>query len=56
MKILEKIMQKGKITNKEMREIFRLSDEGVRKEITKLIKLGVVKKKGKGRSLHYILV
>jgi ATP-dependent DNA helicase RecG len=56
MKIVERIIAKGTITNREMREIFGLSDEGVRKEISKLIELRVVKRKGKGRSLHYILV
>jgi len=56
MKIVEKIIEKGKITNKEMRGIFGLSDEGVRKEISKLIKLDIVEKKGKGRALHYVLV
>ncbi len=56
MKIVERIIDKGQIANREMREIFGLSDEGVRKEITKLVKLGVVRKKGKGRSLNYVLV
>ena len=56
MKIVEKIIEKGAITNRGMREIFGLSDEGVRKEITKLIELRVVKRKGKGRSLCYVLV
>lgn len=56
MKIVERIIENGAITNREMREIFRLSDEGARKEISKLIKLGVVKRKSKGRSISYILV
>jgi predicted HTH transcriptional regulator len=56
MKVVERIIAKGTITNREMREIFGLSDEGVRKEISKLIELRVVKRKGKGRSLHYVLV
>jgi Fic family protein len=56
MKIVERIVEKGKITNREMRGILGLSDEGVRKEISKLMKLGVVTKKGKGRALHYVLV
>jgi Fic family protein len=56
MKIVEKIIEKGTITNREVREAFGLSDEGVRKEITKLIKLGVIKRKSKGRSIYYILV
>jgi Fic family protein len=56
MKIVERMIEKGHITNREMREIFGLSDEGVRKEIAKLLELRVVKRKGKGRSLHYVLV
>ena len=56
MKIVEKIIEKGTITNREVREAFGLSDEGVRKEITKLIKLDVIRRKSKGRSIYYILV
>jgi len=56
MKVVEKIVEKGSITNREVREITGLSDEGVRKEINKLIKLEVIAPKGKGRSLHYILI
>jgi predicted HTH transcriptional regulator len=56
MRIVERIIERGQITNREMRGIFGLSDEGARKEITKLIKLGVVERKSKGRSLHYGLV
>ncbi len=55
MKIVEKIIEKGKITNREMRQMFRISDEAVRKETIKLKKLGVLKGKGKGRSVYYIL-
>jgi predicted HTH transcriptional regulator len=56
MKIVEKIIEKGAITNREMREMFGLSDEGIRKEISKLVKLRVVKRKSKGRSISYVLV
>jgi len=55
MKIVERIVDKGRITNREIREMFRLSDEGVRKEITKLIQLRVIRKRGKGRSIYYAL-
>jgi len=55
MKIVEKIVEKGKITNREMREMLGLSDEAVRKEIAKLIKMGVVYSKGKGRAIYYVL-
>lgn len=55
MRIVEEIIEKGKITNREMRQIFNISDEAVRKEINKLIKLGVLKSEGKGRSAYYAL-
>jgi len=55
MRIVEFINQQGKITNRDMRQMFKLSDEGALKEINKLLKLGVIKSHGKGRSLFYIL-
>ncbi|ODS34362.1 MAG: filamentation induced by cAMP protein Fic [Candidatus Scalindua rubra] len=55
MRIVERIIEKGKITNREIREMFELSDEAVRKEIAKLTKMEVLKGKGKGRSVYYIL-
>ncbi len=55
-KIVEGIIEKGRITNRELREMFELSDEAVRKEISKLVEMGVLKSEGKGRSLHYVLI
>ena len=55
MRIVERIISKGSITNREARKILGLSDEGIRKEISKLINLEVLVKKGKGRSTHYVL-
>jgi Fic family protein len=55
MKIVERIVEKGKITNREIREMFELSDEAVRKEIAKLMKSGVLEGKGKGRAVYYVL-
>lgn len=55
-KIVERIIEKGRITNREIRKMFELSDEAVRKEISKLVEIGVLKSEGKGRSLHYVLV
>lgn len=55
MRIVEKIHTEGRITNRNVREMFRLSDEGALKEIRKLEKLGVIKSEGKGRSVIYIL-
>jgi len=56
MKIVERVNANGHITNKIIREMFKLSDEGALKEIHKLVKLGVVKAEGKGRSIRYVLV
>jgi len=55
MKILEFINQNGRITNRNLREMFKISDRAALKEITKLLDLKVIKADGKGRSLGYIL-
>jgi len=55
MRIIERIIDKGKITNREMRQMFEISDESVRKEIDRLVILGVLKSEGRGRSVYYIL-
>ena len=55
MKIVEYLTDKGRISNRELRVLFGISDEAARKEINKLVKLGVVRPNGRGRSLHYLL-
>lgn len=55
MKIVEFISVNGKVTNKDLQILFKISAQAVYKELSKLIKLKVIKPKGKGRSLHYIL-
>ena len=55
MKIVEWIIQNGKITNRDVRSMFKISDEGALKEIKKLLNLKVIKSQGKGRALHYVL-
>lgn len=54
-RIVEFINQNGKITNKDIRSIFRISPQAAHKEILKLVKLDVIKPVGKGRSLSYQL-
>ncbi len=46
---------KGKITNKEYRELTGLSDEGARIDLIELSKRNLIQPIGKGRSAHYIL-
>jgi len=55
MRIVEFINQNGKITNRDVREMFKLSNRGALDEINKLIELKVLKSTGKGRGLHYVL-
>jgi Fic family protein len=55
MSIVEFINQNGKITNKDVRAIFKISPQAAHKEITKLVKLDIIRAIGKGRSLSYEL-
>ena len=55
MRIVEFINQNGTITNRNVREMFRISDRAALKEIRKLVDLKVIKSEGKGRSLYYVL-
>lgn len=49
------VKEKGKITNREYREISGLSDEGVRIDVNALVEKGIFLLKGRGRSSHYVL-
>lgn len=55
MMIVEFINVHGAITNRNIREMFKISDRAALKEIRKLVDLKVIKSEGKGRSLQYIL-
>jgi len=56
MKIIEFINQNEKITNRDVREMFKLSNRAALDEINKLLELQVLKSQGKGRVLHYIML
>lgn len=56
MKIVEYISAKGKVTNRELKDLFRISSQAIHKELTKLVRLKVIKSAGKGRASHYVLV
>jgi len=49
------VKEKGKVTNREYRELTGLSDEGTRKDINVLVEKGLLLPVGKGRNTHYIL-
>lgn len=56
MKIVERIMENGEVTNRDIRNMFNISNRGALDEISKLLKLKVIKNMGKGRSTRYVLV
>lgn len=56
MQIVEFINVNGKITNKDLQGLFKISAQAVHKELTKLVDLKIIKSVGEGRALHYILV
>lgn len=56
MQIVEKIIENGKITNMDIRQMFDISDNAALKIIRKLIDLKVIKREGEGRSSHYVLL
>lgn len=49
------VKEKGKITNREYRELAELSDEGARIDLKMLVEKGVLQIMGKGRSARYVL-
>lgn len=55
MQIVEYINIHGKLSNKDLRGLFKISAQAVHKELTKLVDLKVIKSAGEGRALHYIL-
>ena len=55
-KAVEYIREKGSITNRGYRELTGLGREYARKELNDMVVKGIFAKKGKGRSVHYILV
>jgi Fic family protein len=56
MQIVEFINANGKITNKDLRGLFKISAQAVHKELAKIVKLKIIKPAGKGRALHYTLM
>lgn len=52
-KILEKMQEKGKVTNKDLQTMFKISRQAVLKEISKLIDSKIVELIGKGRGAYY---
>jgi Fic family protein len=56
MRVVEWIISKGKITNRDTRGLFGISNRAALDEINKLIMLKVIKKEGEGRNIYYELI
>jgi len=54
MRIMEKIVTNGKITSKEIQEMFKISRQAVHKELKKMIELGIIEPRGEGKAVYYI--
>jgi predicted HTH transcriptional regulator len=52
-KILERIQEKGKVSNKDLRGMFGISRQAILKEIYKLIDAKLIELVGKGRNAYY---
>ena len=55
LKIVEYISVHGKVRNKDLQGLFKISAQAIHKELTKLVELKVIKPAGGGRASHYIL-
>lgn len=55
MQIVEAMSKSGKITSKAMQGMFKITPQGIHKEMKKLMDVKVVKLIGKGRGAHYEL-
>jgi predicted HTH transcriptional regulator len=54
MKIIEILQNNEKITAGDVANLFKISRQAALKELTKLVKLDVIKLEGKGRGANYI--
>jgi hypothetical protein len=52
---LQLLRNRGRITNKDYRQKFSVSDKKAYNELVALMQKGLIKRQGKGRSTHYVL-
>ena len=53
--ILEKIKEKGRVTNKDLRGMFPVSRQAILKEVSKLVGADIIELVGKGRGAYYCM-
>lgn len=54
-KILNFIWERGRITSEEITKKFDITRETANQDFQKLLKLGLIERKGTGRATYYIL-
>ncbi len=54
-KAVKYVKEKGKITNREYRQLNNVSDEGARRDLAVLLKKKIFKTQGRGRSSSYVM-
>lgn len=55
MKIINLLQQNGKITAGDTAKMFKITRQAALKELSKLVKLGIINLEGKGRGAYYAL-
>ena len=55
MKIVEHIYKNGRLTSGEIQKMFKISRQAAYKEIKKLIELNLIKPKGSGKAVYYVI-
>jgi len=56
MKIVERIIEQGKISVGDVTRMFEISRQAALKEVGKLVGMKVIRLKGKGRGAYYVLI
>jgi Fic family protein len=54
MEILEAAIRDGRITSGDVAKRYRISPQAARKELRKMIDLGILERKGEGRASHFV--
>jgi hypothetical protein len=54
LKAVEFLRKTGRITNRDYRKMFRVSDKKAYNELTFLERIGLIRREGQGRNTHYV--
>ena len=54
-KAIQYLRRKGRITNKEYRQVFRATEKKAYSDLVAMYNMGLLRRRGKGRGTHYVL-